>query len=59
MILVALAGNLFVAFYGPGERWTRGGVGRVNIKRLPNGTYTYEEFPVADIPKLSNLALWE
>ena len=49
-------GNLFVAFYGPGERWTRGSVGRVNIKRLSDGTYGYEEFPVADIPKLSNLA---
>src|SRR5688572_6240890 len=49
-------GNLFVAFYGPGERWTRGGVGRVNIKRLSDGTYSYEEFPIADIPKLSNLA---
>ena len=49
-------GDLFIAFYGPGERWTRGGVGRVNIKRLPDGKYSYEEFPVADIPKLSNLA---
>ena len=49
-------GNLFVAFYGPGERWARGGVGRVNIQRLSNGSYSYEEFPVADIPKLSNLA---
>ena len=49
-------GNLFVAFYGPGERWMRGGVGRINIKRLPDGKYSYEEFPVADIPKLSNLA---
>ena len=49
-------GNLFVAFYGPGERWTRGGVGRVDIKKLPDGKYSYEEFPIADIPKLSNLA---
>ena len=49
-------GNLFVAFYGPGERWTRGGVGRIDIKLLSDGKYSYEEFPVADIPKLSNLA---
>ncbi|AHM59633.1 hypothetical protein D770_06850 [Flammeovirgaceae bacterium 311] len=49
-------GNLFVSFYGPGERWTRGGVGRVSIMQQPDGTYAYQEFPVADIPKLSNLA---
>lgn len=24
------AGDLFIAFYGPGERWTRGGVGRIS-----------------------------
>ncbi|WP_224996091.1 PQQ-dependent sugar dehydrogenase [Cesiribacter sp. SM1] len=50
------AGNLFVSFYGPGERWSRGGVGRVVIQQLPDGSYTYQEYPVADIPKLSNLA---
>jgi putative heme-binding domain-containing protein len=50
------AGNLFIAFYGPGERWTRGGVGRIEMKRAADGSYTYKEFPVADIPKLSNLA---
>lgn len=50
------AGNLFVSFYGAGERWSRGGIGRVIIKRKPDGTYSYEEFPVADIPKLSALA---
>jgi putative heme-binding domain-containing protein len=49
------SGDLFIAFYGPGERWTRGGVGRVKIDRRPDGTYTYEEFAVADIPKLSSL----
>lgn len=49
-------GNLFITFYGPGERWTRGGVGRLNIQRQSDGTYTFQEFPVADIPKLSNLA---
>ncbi len=47
--------DLFIAFYGPGERWTRGGVGRVVMQRNRNGRYSYEEFPVADIPKLSGL----
>lgn len=49
-------GNLFIAFYGPGERWTRGGVGRIQVQRSADGNYTYKEFPVADIPKLSSLA---
>ena len=49
-------GNLFIAFYGPGERWTRGGVGRIDMQRLADGSYSYKEYPVADIPKLSNLA---
>ncbi|MEX2230641.1 MAG: c-type cytochrome [Cyclobacteriaceae bacterium] len=50
------ASDLFVAFYGPGERWTRGGLGRVKIQRLSDGSYSYNEFPIADIPKLSDLA---
>ena len=50
------AGNLFIAFYGPGERWTRGALGRIDMQRQSDGTYTYQEFPVADIPKLSGLA---
>lgn len=50
------ASNLFVAFYGPGERWTRGGIGRIQIQRMPDGSYSYSEFPVADIPKVSDLA---
>jgi putative heme-binding domain-containing protein len=49
-------GNLFIAFYGPGERWNRGGVGRIRMQRQPDGSYLCEEFAVADIPKLSNLA---
>ena len=49
------SGNLFIAFYGPGERWTRGGIGRIQIERLNDGRYNYKEFPVADIPKLSAL----
>jgi putative heme-binding domain-containing protein len=50
------AGDLFVAFYGPGERWKRGAVGRVKIERKADSGYSYKEFPVADIPKLSALA---
>ncbi|EMR04776.1 DUF7133 domain-containing protein [Cesiribacter andamanensis] len=49
-------GQLFVAFYGPGERWTRGGVGRVHIQQLADGSYSFTEHAVADIPKLSDLA---
>ena len=49
-------GNLFVAFYGPGERWKRGGVGRIKMERRSDGSYSYEEFPIADIPKLSGIA---
>lgn len=48
-------GNLFVAFYGPGELWNRGGVGRVAVTKTPEG-FKFEEFPVADIPKLSDLS---
>lgn len=36
------AGDLFIAFYGPGEFWTRSGIGRVSIRRQPDGNYTYE-----------------
>lgn len=48
-------GDLFISFYGPGERWSRGGVGRLRIRRAADGSYSYQEFAVADIPKLSNL----
>ncbi len=50
------AGNLFVAYYGPGERWTRGGLSRVEINQSAEGNYSFKEFPLADIPKLSGLA---
>jgi putative heme-binding domain-containing protein len=50
------AGNLFVSYYGPGERWTRGAVGRVVMNRQPDGKYTYIEYTIADIPKISDLA---
>lgn len=48
-------GQLFVAFYGPGERWNRGGLSRIKILNNAQGL-VFEEFPVADIPKLSDLA---
>ncbi|HLO83108.1 MAG TPA: PQQ-dependent sugar dehydrogenase [Chitinophagaceae bacterium] len=48
-------GDLFVAYYGLAERWKRGGVGRVKIEKRPDGSYSFQEFPVADIPKLSDL----
>ncbi|PSL07338.1 DUF7133 domain-containing protein [Cecembia rubra] len=53
------SGDLFVAFYGPGERWNRGGVGRVRITHLEDGDLQFEEFPVVDIPKLSSLTFSE
>jgi putative heme-binding domain-containing protein len=48
-------GELFVAYYGLAERWKRGGVGVIHIERKADGSYGYEEFPLADIPKLSDL----
>lgn len=47
---------LFVSYYGPGERWSRGSVGRVNIVKQSDGKYRYEEHTIADVPKLSDLA---
>ncbi len=49
-------GDLFIAFYGSGERWDRGGIARVSISKAPDGSYSYFEFPVVDIPKVSDLA---
>lgn len=49
-------GDLFVSYYGPGERWTRGAVSRVVMKRTADGMYQYEEYTIADVPKLSDLA---
>ncbi len=49
-------GDLFVAFYGPGERWERGAIGRLRLQRQPDGHFQVEEFPVASrIPKISDL----
>lgn len=50
------AGNLFIAFYGPGERWTRGAIGRLEIEPSNTGEYIFWEYPIAEIPKLSGLA---
>jgi putative heme-binding domain-containing protein len=50
------AGDLFVGFYGPGERWTRGGVARIRMEHQQDGSYQYKETAIADIPKLSSLA---
>ena len=41
--------DLFVAFYGAGERWERGAIAHVKLNRSPDGSYSYEEFPVADV----------
>jgi putative heme-binding domain-containing protein len=50
-------GDLFIAFYGPGERWNRGAIGRLELTRLTDSTYNVTEFPVAKgIPKVSDLA---
>lgn len=49
-------GDLFVSYYGPGERWTRGAVGRVVLTRQPDKTYQFVEYTIADIPKVSDLA---
>jgi len=49
-------GNLFVGYYGPGERWTRGGVGRLQVDRTQDGSYQIKEYPIADIPKISDIA---
>ncbi len=51
------AGDLFITFYGPGERWTRGSIARVRFRQNADGTYGADEIPVmANLPKLSDLA---
>lgn len=51
------AGELFIAFYGPGERWTRGAIARVTLQPTPSGGYDAVETPVATgIAKISDLA---
>ncbi len=51
-----MGGDLFVSYYGPGERWTRGAVGRVVLTRQPDSTYQFVEYTIADVPKISDLA---
>src|SRR5690606_22616240 len=48
-------GHLFVSYYGPGERWTRGAVSHIRMDRRPDGTYACTESLIADLPKLSAL----
>ena len=51
------AGDLFIAFYGPGERWSRGAIGRVRLEQMPDGSYHAIESPVASgIGKIADLA---
>jgi putative heme-binding domain-containing protein len=50
------AGDLFVSYYGPGERWARGAIGRVIITRQPDNSYQFQEYTIADVPKVSDLA---
>ncbi len=50
------AGELFIAFYGPGERWNRGAIGRLQMTKQNDSLYNVKEFPVAKgIPKVSDL----
>ena len=50
------AGDLFITYYGPGERWTRGSLGRVRFEKNADGTYHAVETPVlSNLPKLSDL----
>lgn len=49
-------GDLFVAYYGPGERWTRGAISRVVMTSQPDKTYQFAEYTIADIPKISDIA---
>lgn len=48
--------NLFVSYYGPGERWTKGAISRLEISGDERNGYLFKEHPVADIPKLSGIA---
>lgn len=51
--------RLFIAFYGPGERWNKGAVARVDMSRRRDGTYAFTETVIADMPKLSAIAAGE
>ncbi len=50
--------DLFISYYGPGERWNRGSIGKIRITMDGNGKYHFEEKPfVTGLPKLSDIAL--
>ena len=49
-------GDLFISFYGPGERWTRGSISRVLMEKSSTGEYLLEEVQVIKgLPKISDL----
>jgi putative heme-binding domain-containing protein len=49
-------GDLFVSYYGPGERWARGSISRVRISQGSNGGHQLEEHKVLEgLPKVSDL----
>ncbi len=49
---------LWIAFYGPGEYWQRGGLAKVSLTRQDDGSYEALEIPVVTkLPKLSGLAI--
>ena len=49
---------LWIAFYGPGEYWQRGGLAKVSLVRQDDGSYEAVEMPVVSkIPKLSGLVI--
>lgn len=51
------AGDLFVSYYGPGNRWKRGAVSRLKMHLNNNNSFQIEEIPVAKgLAKLSDLA---
>ncbi len=50
-------GDLFVAFWGPDFAWEEGSVSRVRIVRMPDGSVSTREIPVARrLPKAVDLA---
>ncbi|WP_425237214.1 DUF7133 domain-containing protein [Ulvibacterium sp.] len=48
---------LYVAYYGPGEYWKRGGVTRIKVNKLGTDSIQIQESPIADIPKAAGLAI--
>lgn len=50
-------GNLFVGFYGPGERWERGAISRLEVTKDAAGNLSFNEIPVIKgLGKISDLA---